>query len=279
MTFFVLTIFTHLSIVVDFQALIFISCILISQLFILIEMIEVSVFFFGLSLNCSLDALLIMPVYIIFVIKKLMKRLYTSRNLPHRHHNLLYRDNNLDLDLLRHLLQDLLQTFQIFVVGWMLPWFPFIYKVGFSKSIGHGLNPFNDKIVSSIYGGSVVNPNSWWCSRVLGFSEKQLQTIEVPLIGQLIFSFFINFCMSKVVSVFSNPVHPSRSRDFLNTLLLTFAVNFFIGNPKLQSVDGVFVLMCLLAIMLFTDGLSIILILSATSVMIFNQTNYNIFPW
>lgn len=64
---------------------------------------------YGLSLNCSLDGLVIFPFMMTAMVQKVIKQMYKDRGIYQRDRPMaaLYMDNNLDLALFRQFLTDL----------------------------------------------------------------------------------------------------------------------------------------------------------------------------
>lgn len=84
--------------------------------------------------------------------------------------NQLYSDNNLDITMLKYFIQDLHSASLALIGGGMLPWTPYIWKVGLGSAIQNGLNPFYDHVQRSMYSSTIANPCSYW-AWMFGYSS------------------------------------------------------------------------------------------------------------
>jgi hypothetical protein len=84
----------------------------------------------------------------------------------------------------------------------------------------------------------------------LGFENKQIETIEVPLVLYLSWVIFSN-CL--VISFSrSNKSLGSHKKHMLQLLLIT-QINYLFGNPKPQSQFGLLQLVTVVQILLYSE--------------------------
>lgn len=79
MVLFLFSILTHIGLTVDFQALIHLGFVLTSLTLLLNGKLHISLLCYGLSLNCSLDGLLLFPYFLVIIVSKILRDIHRER--------------------------------------------------------------------------------------------------------------------------------------------------------------------------------------------------------
>ena len=224
---------------------------------------------YGLALNCSLDALVVMPYFLNIVMNKSIKQVYKDRGIYRKGQNqdrTLYRDNNLDLGLFKDFITEMYNALIAFIFGFMAPWLPFVYSSDISNTAKNGLlNPFYDHIQRSLYSSSFINPNSPWI-----FMFSNVKEMEIPFFVQFAFILLSNAIAAVIMQFIKSYSFKQNKKRQLLTILIILMINFFAGNPKMQSVHGNFMQLSLIQILLFTDSLSVVAIIAVNGLIMIN---------
>ena len=230
-----ISLYTLLAVEIDYQAILFIGCMLWSQVFLLNDNVPVSMFFYGLALNSSLDGLLVLPFIMYRVCCKSIKKIYKdqARGRPYSD---LHRDNFLDVNMLLLLFSSLQVDLLAFAGGYFITWAPY-FMYGFNPTkLAKKVNKAKptsvlfDPVDSSLYRPSVLNAHCLWNVAFAGAHEKYLEELHVPAMLHLAWIFMTNL----VVILYSrlNKQLTSHKKSLLQ-LLLCLQVNFLVGNPKM----------------------------------------------
>ena len=84
---------------------------------------------------------------------------------------------------------------------------------------------------------------------------------------------------SKLLRAKRGSASSSPSRNYLINLFIIMLVNFLIGNPKMQSVHGNFIILGVFQVLLFTDTLSLIVIVCLNALLMFNMIHKSSSQW
>lgn len=186
--------------------------------------------FYGFSLNVSLDGLMFLPFFTYRVSCKILKNLHKAEGIFEQGQNLMYSSNNLDIGLLNALLSQLHSCMIGCVFGGIVPWIPYFLHhdgAGFFSEVNFLYDPFSKP---NLYNNGIftdINIHTVWST--LGFTEAQVNKIDVPLLLYFSWIFFTN-CL---VIAFSrtNKNLGSHKKHMLQVLLIT-QINYLFGNPK-----------------------------------------------
>ena len=96
----------------------------------IIDNLTGSLICYGISLNCSLDALIFLPLIIYRMLTKVVKQLYRNPDVS----DALYQNNELNLDIFKGFLTVLHEASIALVAGAVIPWIPYLYEVGFGSA-------------------------------------------------------------------------------------------------------------------------------------------------
>lgn len=158
--------YTLFAVDIDYQAILYVGLLLWSQVFLLSDNVFAALFFYGLSINASLDSLLVMPFMMYRVCCKSIKSIYKdgARNGSYD----LHRENFLDVSVLMQMLGKLQVDFFAFLLGMFICWVPY-FVYGFDAThIAKKVNKSKassvlfDAIDTSLYRDSVLNPHGLW---------------------------------------------------------------------------------------------------------------------
>jgi len=162
--------FTLSGATIDYQAILFLGTTLWSQSFLLHDNVVGCLVCYGLSLNCSLDALLFAPFLLYRIICKVVKDIYKEEGTYSRFGNQannMYSDNALDIGLLQTMLYKLQSCVVSFLFGFFVPWAPYFLnafkqQAPLRSPAHHEFSLFYDHITHSLYNPNLINPHNLW---------------------------------------------------------------------------------------------------------------------
>ena len=159
-----------------------------------------------------------------------------------------HSDNFLDIQLFKSLIQDVHSSSLALMFGMGMPWLPYLYFAGIVKTIKGGLDPFYSHVKHSHYSASTSNPNSQWHFILNLFTDgdTSVEVFEMPLLAHMCFILTSNLLIFVIVEKFKTRTYNDSNKSQILTIFLLFSFNFFLGNPKLQSVSGNLMIMIVL---------------------------------
>jgi hypothetical protein len=241
---------------INYQSILFMGTSLWCQVFLLADNITACLFFFGLSLNCSLDAVLILPFVIYRVICKTVKearRLDAMQAIGHSGGSAaggfslsslgLDTQGGVDFSLIQILLYKMQSCAVSLLAGFFVPWSAYLYIL--VKYPSQGAHMFEkksssysflyDHVDSSLYNQEILNKHNFWYllvsnTRSAKKTDKFFDELQVPLLALFGWAFLVNI-MIILITRGNNKM--SSHKKHLLQLALILIFNYTFGSPKL----------------------------------------------